>query len=159
MNIQAKPLISVDEYLAMEKESEARHEYLNGEIFAMGGASPNHVLIVTNVVAELRTQLKKRPCAVYSTDLRVLVSPTGLYAYPDVVSHMHNIRKLMIFSIWSIGYCILYIAWEFQKTIPGDSGELLAQLVFALSSFYIFAFYPIDLLIDKIYYKLKKKTT
>jgi len=51
----------------------------------MAGASPQHVLIVTNVAAELRNQLKKRPCTVYSTDLRVKISPTGLYTYPDVV--------------------------------------------------------------------------
>jgi Uma2 family endonuclease len=85
MPLQAKTQISLEEYLAMERNSNTRHEYLNGEVFAMGGASPNHVLVVTNVVAELRTQLKKRPCTVYSTDLRVKVSPTGLYTYPDVV--------------------------------------------------------------------------
>ena len=85
MSTQLKPWISPEEYLAMERESEEKREYFNGEVFAMGGASPNHVLIVTNVVAELRTQLKKRPCAVYSTDLRVKVTPTGLYTYPDVV--------------------------------------------------------------------------
>jgi Uma2 family endonuclease len=85
MSTQPKPWISPEEYLAMERESEEKHEYFNGEVFAMGGASPNHGLIVTNVVAELRTQLKKRPCTVYPADLRVKVSPTGLYTYPDVV--------------------------------------------------------------------------
>ena len=50
----------------------------------MAGASPHHVLIVTNVASELRWQLKKRPCTVYSTDLRVKVRTTGLYTYPDV---------------------------------------------------------------------------
>jgi len=51
LSVQAKQLISIDEYLAMERESEEKHEYLNGEIFAIGGASPNHGLIVANVVA------------------------------------------------------------------------------------------------------------
>jgi len=51
----------------------------------MAGASERYVLIVTNLVAELRGQLRRRPCTVYSTDLRVRVSPTGLYTYPDVV--------------------------------------------------------------------------
>jgi Uma2 family endonuclease len=85
MSVQAKQLISVEEYLAMEREIEEKHGYLNGEVFAMGGASPNHGLIVTNVVIELGTQLKKRPCTVYAADLRVKVTPTGLYTYPDVV--------------------------------------------------------------------------
>lgn len=74
-----------EEYLALERSSETKHEYFNGEIFAMGGASSRHVLIVTNLVVELGTQLKSGPCLVYSTDLRVKVDPTGLYTYPDVV--------------------------------------------------------------------------
>ena len=74
-----------EEYLAFERSCETKHEYFNGEIFAMSGASKQHVLIVTNVVAELWSQLKRGPCEVYSTDLRVKVASTGLYIYPDVI--------------------------------------------------------------------------
>jgi Uma2 family endonuclease len=77
--------ISPEEYLAFERNASNKNEYFDGEVFAMSGASPEHVLIVTNVVAEFRQQLKPRPCTVYSTDLRIKVSPTGLYTYPDVV--------------------------------------------------------------------------
>ena len=79
MTLQAKTRITPEEYLAIERQATYKSEYLNGEMFAMSGASPRHVLIVTNVVAELRRQLKQRPYTVYSTDLRVKVSPTGLY--------------------------------------------------------------------------------
>ena len=85
MASQPKIYFTPEEYLELERQAEYRSEYFNSEIFAMGGASPRHVLIVTNVVSELRVQLKKQPCAVFSTDLRVRVSPTGLYTYPDVV--------------------------------------------------------------------------
>ena len=85
MTLQAKIRITQEEYLAIERQAAYKSEYFNGEMFAMSGASPRHVLIVTNVVAELRRQLKQRPCTVYSTDLRVKVSPTGLYTYPDVI--------------------------------------------------------------------------
>jgi Uma2 family endonuclease len=85
MASQPKTYFTAEEYLELERQSQYRSEYFNGEIFAMGGASPRHVLIVTNVVAELRSQLKKQPSTVFSTDLRVRVSPTGLYTYPDVV--------------------------------------------------------------------------
>jgi Uma2 family endonuclease len=85
MASQPKTRYTAQEYLAMERNSLFKSEYFNGEIFAMGGASPRHVLIVTNVVAELRSQLKKRACTVYSTDLRVIVSQMGSYTYPDVV--------------------------------------------------------------------------
>lgn len=85
MASQPKDYITLEEYLELERKADYKSEYFNGEIFAMGGASPRHVLIVTNVASELRTQLKKRPCMVYSTDLRVRVRPEGLYTYPDVV--------------------------------------------------------------------------
>ncbi len=85
MSLQPKTYITPEVYLELERKADYKSEYLNGEIYAMGGASPRHVLIVTNVVAELRNQLKSRPCTVYSTDLRVRVSPNGLYTYPDVV--------------------------------------------------------------------------
>lgn len=85
MPTQPKTFLTPEEYLAIERQAEYKSEYFNGEMFAMAGASESHVLIVTNVVAELRGQLRGRPCTVYSTDLRVRVSPTGLYTYPDVI--------------------------------------------------------------------------
>ena len=85
MSLQPKTRLTPEEYLAIERKAEYKSEYFNGEMFAMAGASERHVLIVTNVVAELRGQLRRRPCTVYSTDLRVRVSPAGLYTYPDVV--------------------------------------------------------------------------
>ena len=85
MSLELKPRVTPEEYLALERKAERKSEYFKGEIFAMSGASPQHVLIVTNVVAELRGQLKTRPCTVYSTDLRLKVSAAGLYTYPDVI--------------------------------------------------------------------------
>jgi Uma2 family endonuclease len=80
-----KTYYTLEEYLALEQSSEIKHEYYNGEIFAMGGATKEHVSIVTNLVGELHSQLKSGPCKVYSNDLRVQVAPTGLYTYPDVI--------------------------------------------------------------------------
>lgn len=85
MASQPKTFYTAEEYLTLERSCETKHEYYNGEIFAMGGASKQHVLIVTNVVVELGSKLKDGPCTVYSTDLRVQVAPTGLYTYPDVI--------------------------------------------------------------------------
>lgn len=85
MSLQPEAYLTPEDYLAIERQAECKSEYFHGEMFAMAGASERHVLIVTNVVAELRGQLKGRPCNVYSTDLRVRVSPTGLYTYPDIV--------------------------------------------------------------------------
>lgn len=74
-----------NEYLEQEKNSETKHEYFQGETFAMAGASETHNLIVTNVIIELGTQLKKTPCRVYPGDMRLKIEATGLYTYPDVM--------------------------------------------------------------------------
>ena len=74
-----------EEYLALERAAEYKSEYFNGEIFAMVGACRNHVLIVTNLVAELGAQLKKRDCEVYSADMRLNIEITRAYTYPDVI--------------------------------------------------------------------------
>lgn len=73
------------EYLAKERKAEFKSEFYRGEMFAMSGASREHILIAGNMVGELRNQFKGRCCEVYSNDMRVRVSATGLYTYPDVV--------------------------------------------------------------------------
>jgi Uma2 family endonuclease len=73
------------EYLVFERaQTDAKHEYLDGEITAMGGASLQHNLIAVNVLTALRTQMRGRLCDVFSGDMRVKVSATGLYTYPDI---------------------------------------------------------------------------
>ncbi|HYT50180.1 MAG TPA: Uma2 family endonuclease, partial [Pyrinomonadaceae bacterium] len=77
--------ISPEEYLRRERQAEYKSEYLNGEIFAMSGASREHNVITTNFSRELSSQLKGGPCEVYSSDMRVKVRSNGLYTYPDVI--------------------------------------------------------------------------
>ncbi len=84
MAIKPKPYLTPEEYLAFEREADVKHAYYDGEIFAFAGASREHNLIAGNVYAALHAQLRKRPCEVYPSDMRVRVSPTGLYTYPDV---------------------------------------------------------------------------
>jgi Uma2 family endonuclease len=81
-----KTLYTPEQYLALERESPIKHECCRGEIFAMSGASREHNLVAGNLYAELRGQLRGRPCEAYVSDMRVLVSPTGLYTYPDVTA-------------------------------------------------------------------------
>jgi Uma2 family endonuclease len=79
-----KKRYSPQEYLAIERQADSKSEYLDGIIVAMAGASRAHNLIGGNLNREIGTQLKNRPCETYSTDMRVLISQTGLYTYPDV---------------------------------------------------------------------------
>ncbi len=77
------PFITPEEYLRRERVAEFRHEHFNGEIFAMAGGSPPHSLITANTIGELRDKLKNTPCRVFDCNLRIRVSATGLYTYPD----------------------------------------------------------------------------
>ncbi|HUK16507.1 MAG TPA: Uma2 family endonuclease [Bryobacteraceae bacterium] len=85
MSTQPKSFITPEQYLEIERAAECKSEYFNGEMFAMAGAVRTHNLLVTNAVAELRQQLRGRPCEVYPSDMRVRVSSTGLYTYPDAL--------------------------------------------------------------------------
>ncbi|HNJ42750.1 MAG TPA: Uma2 family endonuclease, partial [Acidobacteriota bacterium] len=73
MSTQRKPTYTPEEYLDLERAAAYKSEFVNGEIFAMAGASPQHVLIVSNLVRELGVALKEGPCLVFSTDLKVRV--------------------------------------------------------------------------------------
>jgi Uma2 family endonuclease len=84
MTVQTKPYLSPAEYLALERSSEYKSEYLHGQMVAMTGASRKHVLIALNLATGLRRQLEGRPCEVYATDMRVRAPTTGLYTYPDI---------------------------------------------------------------------------
>lgn len=73
------------DYLAFERQSETRHEFRQGAVVAMAGASRVHNLIVAALSAKLYAQIEERPCELYSENMRVKVSATGLYTYPDVI--------------------------------------------------------------------------
>ena len=72
------------DYLTVEDGSQIRHEFLDGEIYAMAGGSPEHAALAVSVSSALLVQLRGRPCRVMSSDLRVRVLATGLSTYPDV---------------------------------------------------------------------------
>ncbi len=84
-NIGAQAIFTPEEYLARERKALDKSEYRDGRIYAMPGASRKHNLITGNTLAELHVQLRNRVCEVYPSDMRVKVSSTGTYTYPDVV--------------------------------------------------------------------------
>ena len=75
---------SLDDYFAVELHSPIKHEFYNGEIFAMAGASVAHNHITANVLGALRTALRGTPCSAFGSDLR-LMTPAGLFTYPDAM--------------------------------------------------------------------------
>ena len=93
MITKEKKYISPEEYLKFERQSEEKHEYYNGEVFAMSGASVSHNIIAVNILVALANKLKGTSYISLGSDMRVYVSENGLYTYPDV-SVFHSEVKL-----------------------------------------------------------------
>jgi Uma2 family endonuclease len=74
---------SYEEYRVLEKDSDIKHEYVAGEIYAMSGGTPAHARLAARVIALLSPQLRAG-CTVYTSDLRVRIIETNLATYPDV---------------------------------------------------------------------------
>ena len=73
------------EYIAMEEHSEFKHEYINGSIYAMAGATGRHNDLAGNVFASLHQQLRGKSCKVRGSDQRLKIEATSMYTYPDVL--------------------------------------------------------------------------
>jgi len=84
MSTQAKTFLTEAEYLELERQTEDRNEYFGGEMFAMSRGTAWHAWIIGNIVAEVRQQLKRKPCRVSPSEVR-LKTPAGLFTYPDVM--------------------------------------------------------------------------
>jgi Uma2 family endonuclease len=85
MSTLPKNHITPEQYLEIERKAEFKSEYYQGEMFAMSGARYAHIQVVSNTLASLHQQLRRGPCQPLSSDMRVRVTPVGLYCYPDIV--------------------------------------------------------------------------
>ena len=81
----AQTYLTPKEYLAFERKATTKHEYLNGQIVAMSGASFAHNFITVNIATSLNVQLMEGECRVATSDMRVKVTEIDSYFYPDVV--------------------------------------------------------------------------
>lgn len=77
--------LSYEDYLALERETDLRHEFLNGEAWAMAGGTPRHSGVMTNLTAIVWAALRGHPCRPYNSEMKISIENTGLYTYPDLV--------------------------------------------------------------------------
>jgi len=84
MTALPKQRYTIEEYIELDNNSEERFEYFDGEVFAMAGASPNHVRISRNICNSLEQRLVGRDCEAFPGDLRIKVPADLPYRYPDV---------------------------------------------------------------------------
>ncbi len=73
------------EFLEWEYSQQDRHEFVDGEVFAMAGAADAHVTVALNVAMALRQHLAGTPCRTYITDMKLRVDASNAYFYPDVM--------------------------------------------------------------------------
>jgi Uma2 family endonuclease len=79
-----QPVFDAQAYLAWEAEQSTKHEYHDGEVFAMAGASDAHVTVAGNVYMALRNHLRGSPCSVSISDMKLRVEEDNAFFYPDV---------------------------------------------------------------------------
>lgn len=89
-----KSKFTIEEYLEMERASVTKHEYYQGEIFAMSGASDEHNDIFSNLMGDLAYRLKGKPCKPYGSDKRVYIPENTLFTYPDISIFCRDIADL-----------------------------------------------------------------
>ena len=85
MAVPATIATSPQEYLAFERVSKQKHEYFQGKLVAMAGASLIHNRLVANLLGEIREALKNKPCEILPSDIRVSTPSRESYMYPDAV--------------------------------------------------------------------------
>jgi Uma2 family endonuclease len=84
MSALARTQMTPEEYLAWDASHEGKHEYVNGEMWAMAWAQTAHNIVTANLIGVLYGRLRASPCYPLASDMRVLIDETGLYCYPDV---------------------------------------------------------------------------
>ena len=84
LSVYGKKRLSFEEYLQWEQETGEKHEFFQGEIFAMAGASVRHNIVFKNLFFRLAGKLEGKPCQPYGSDLRIHIPQNTLYTYPDI---------------------------------------------------------------------------
>lgn len=80
-----KPQFTAAEFLAWDRDQTEKHEYLDGEVFAMAGASETHVVLTLNTAFALKTHLRGSDCRVLTTDMKLRVEASNAFYYPDIL--------------------------------------------------------------------------
>jgi Uma2 family endonuclease len=117
--------VSEDEYLRLEAQSPIKHEYVNGEMFAMTGGTLRPNVIAGNMLVALRAQLRDTPCRVFINDVRVRVEKTHSYYYPDLLVSCARGAQTMDLSAVTVDDPVLVIEVLSPTTEATDRREKL----------------------------------
>ena len=120
--------ISPQEYLENEKTAEFKHEYLNGELWLMAGASDNHVTIAGNLFFQLKQQLKSSSCRSYISDMKVKVEAVNAFFYPDVFVTCDSADKEQVYYKESPVFITEVLSPSTEAYDRGDKFKYYQQL-------------------------------
>jgi Uma2 family endonuclease len=81
----SSPILTAEAYLVFEEQSDIKHEYINGQAYAMAGTTDSHNLITGNLFLVLRNHLRGRDCQVYFADVKARIEARNCYYYPDLM--------------------------------------------------------------------------
>lgn len=81
---------TIDEYLAIDNQSQLKNEYIDGEILAMTGGTTNHNIIAGNLYVYLRVNMREKKSAIFINDVRLWIARYRIYTYPDVMVIQNN---------------------------------------------------------------------
>ncbi|WP_293313473.1 Uma2 family endonuclease [Pedobacter sp. UBA5917] len=87
---------TVEEYLEMEKESTEKHEYFQGDIFAMSGAGFKHNILFSNIFLAVGNKLKGKSCNIFGSDMRMNIPENTLFTYPDISIYCDDVKHIDI---------------------------------------------------------------
>ena len=93
-----KTVFTATDYLVWESGQLERHEFLDGEVFAMAGAEDRHVTVSMNLAFALRQHLSGSPCRTFMSDMRLQVAAANSYFYPDVLVTCSALDSWLVFS-------------------------------------------------------------
>ena len=125
MLIQEYTPMSAEDYLQLEAQSPLRHEYVNGEVFAMTGGSLRHNVIALSLASALRAHLRDTPCRAFMNDVRVRVAKTNAYYYPDILVNCGRDTQAMDLASGEVDDAVLIVEILSQSTEAIDRREKL----------------------------------
>jgi Uma2 family endonuclease len=118
-----KQQYTLEEYIELEKNSDEKYEYFDGEVFAMAGGSPDHARICANLNAMLQQKLRGGNCEAFNSDLRIKVPSARPYRYPDVTVVCGEQQYEEIHGLQALVNPVLIVEAPFSSTAAYDLNE------------------------------------
>jgi Uma2 family endonuclease len=123
MSIHPRRQYTLEEYFVLDRTSEEKFEYFQGEVFNMSGASPAHEQIIANCLVAIRNGFQGRPCRVYPSNLRVKVPSQPPYRYPDLTALCEEPRFELIGGVEVLTNPTLIVEVLSDSTEGYDRGD------------------------------------